>query len=227
MPGWLRRNALLASAARRSLPVRVAALGAMATVLVLLAALDAVSGAPMVLYFWTVLGFATTGLLVGLALRRTPWSLAPLVPIALAGVLALGGSDAAFHDGVGEKTWGPSQLASQYRLGIGRATLDLRHLSTVATTPRTTRVTGGVGQVRILLPVDANIEVQANIHIGVVESHVDGDSRQDIQVAGTRKGPDRFSLRRTGPPGPASSSMSTSPTGRCSSSAPEAPHRPG
>ncbi|MBE7190057.1 PspC domain-containing protein [Jatrophihabitans endophyticus] len=169
---------------RRALPVKIATLGGMAVVLVVLAALDAVKGVPMVLYFWTVLGFVTVGLLVGLVLRRTPWSVAILLPVSLAGVLALGGSHAAFHDGVGQKTWGPAQLASSYRLGVGQATLDLRHLSAVSTTARTTRVTVGVGQLRILVPADANVEIQANVHIGQIQLSSRGNGLRRAQNAG-------------------------------------------
>ena len=169
---------------RRALPVKIATLGGMAVVLVVLAAIDAVTGVSMVAYFWTMLVFVALGLLIGVVLRRTPWSIVTLLPLSLAGVLALAGSHASLGDGVGQKSWGPAQLASHYRLGAGQATLDLRHLSSVASTARTTQLTVGVGEVRVLVPPTANIEVQANVHIGQIQFRSLGDGLQDAENAG-------------------------------------------
>ena len=138
------------------MPLRVTALVALVLTLVALGLADAVAGIPFVTYFWSALGITGAALLLGLVLRRTPWSLTPLLVVAALGTLAFGGSHASLHDGTGRQTWRPTSAPQQqYRLMFGRATLDLRALPPQAT-PRTVRVTVGAGEVRVLSSSDGS-----------------------------------------------------------------------
>ncbi len=153
----------------RALPVKVATLVGLTTTLVVLAIVDAATGIAVPVYFWVALGFVAAGLLVGVVLRRTPWTITSLLPLTVAGLLAFGGSHASFHDGVGDRTWTPTtRPAAEYRLAFGQGVLDLRRLPEQAT-PRTVRVTVAAGQVRVLVPRNANVAVRANVHIGQVD----------------------------------------------------------
>ncbi len=157
---------------RRAMPLRVTALVALVLTLVALGLADAVAGIPFVTYFWSALGITGAALLLGLVLRRTPWSLTPLLVVAALGTLAFGGSHASLHDGTGRQTWRPTFAPQQqYRLMFGRATLDLRALPPQAT-PRTVRVTVGAGEVRVLSSRSVPVAVTANVHIGTVTVHL-------------------------------------------------------
>ena len=141
--------------------------------MLVLALVDAASGIAIPVYFWTALGIVVLGLLVGVVLRRTPWSIATLLVPALAGTIAFGGSSARLHDGVGDRQWRPTaSLASTYRLGLGQGVLDLRKLPT-PTSATTTEVYLGAGQVRVLAPSSLNLTVEVQIHVGALT--VDGD----------------------------------------------------
>jgi phage shock protein PspC (stress-responsive transcriptional regulator) len=168
---------------RRAFPMRITVLIALVLTLVSLGIADAVSGIRLPVYFWVTLGIVGAGLLVGMALRRTPWSMAPLLIPALAGTLAFGNTGASLHDGVGRHDWTPtstSELGGNYRLAFGQGTLDLRHVGTVDT-PQQVDVTMAAGQVVVRLPKDLNATVYANVRIGDIE--VDGQ-----QVANTDGG---------------------------------------
>jgi phage shock protein PspC (stress-responsive transcriptional regulator) len=153
---------------RRSMPVRVATLGALGVTLLTLALIDAATGVAIPVYFWAMLAIVGTGLLVGLALRRTPWSVALLLGPTIVGLVAFGGSHARMHDGFGEREWTPTsaaQLQLHYRLAFGKATLDLRHLGPLDHA-RTVRVTVGAGQAQIFVPNGMNVTVEDNVHFG-------------------------------------------------------------
>ncbi|MDQ2749317.1 MAG: PspC domain-containing protein [Actinomycetota bacterium] len=173
---------------RRALPVRLATLGTLGIVLTILALIDAARGVALPVYFWTTLGVVVLGLLVGMVLRRTPWTLTVLLLPALIGVIGFAGSHARLHDGFGAREWSPSsssEIQGNYRLAFGQAKLDLRHVGTLDR-PRTIHVTLGAGQARILLPATMNATVEASVHAGDVE--LDGSELD------TRGG---FNLNRT------------------------------
>jgi hypothetical protein len=151
---------------RRSLPLRIAMIVALAVTLTALGIADAVTGIDFQTYFWVVLGIIGAGLLVGLVMRRTPFSMLPLLVIGGAGAIAFGGSHFSLHDGVGQRSWHPTTApAAEYRLAFGQGVLDLRDLGT-QTAPRTIDVTLGAGQLKILTGPDQNVVVQADIHFG-------------------------------------------------------------
>ncbi|MGI8760960.1 MAG: PspC domain-containing protein [Jatrophihabitantaceae bacterium] len=159
---------------RRALPVRLATLVTLVVTLTALGIADALGGIRLPVYFWTGGAIVLAGLLVGVVLRRTPWSLAVLLLPALAGMIAFGNTASALHDGIGQREFAPSgasALAADYRLAFGRTVLDLSHLGPLAAA-RTVHVTAGAGVVRIIAPRTLNLTVVATVHLGNVT--VDG-----------------------------------------------------
>lgn len=172
---------------RRAFPVRIGVLATLVATLAALGIADAVTGIHLPVYFWVTGGIVGVGLLVGLVLRRTPWSMVPLLVPALAGIIAFGNSHASLHDGVGQSDWTPTaagQLNSDYALAFGQGTLDLRGIGTVST-PRSVDITMGAGQVKILLPNTLNASVHANVRIGVIT--VDGNQVADTHGGGIHR----------------------------------------
>jgi phage shock protein PspC (stress-responsive transcriptional regulator) len=162
---------------RRSLPVRIAILGALVATLTVLGIVDAVTGIELQVYFWASLGIVGLGLLAGLVTRRLPISMTPLLVPALIGSIAFAGSHTSLHDGFGQREWKPTAMpATEYRLAFGQGILDLRSLPT-PTAPRRIDVTVGAGQVKIIAPKSLNLTVLANIHLGQLD--VDGDNRRN------------------------------------------------
>jgi phage shock protein PspC (stress-responsive transcriptional regulator)/FtsH-binding integral membrane protein len=97
---------------RRSLPLRIAIIVSLAVTLTVLGIVDAVTGIQFQTYFWVTLGIVGLGLLVGLVMRRTPWSMLPLLVLGGAGAIAFGGSAASLHAGRG--------LPARFRAGHAR-----------------------------------------------------------------------------------------------------------
>jgi hypothetical protein len=156
---------------RRAFPVRIATLLALVVTLIVLGIADAASGIRLPVYFWCVGAIVAAGLLVGIVSRRTPWSMAPLLIPAVAGMIAFGNSGASLHDGVGQKTWSPtsaSELHGSYRLAFGDAVLDLRDLPSLDV-PRHVNITMAAGQVEIKLPPTLNATVYGNVRFGQIE----------------------------------------------------------
>jgi phage shock protein PspC (stress-responsive transcriptional regulator) len=158
---------------RRAMPIRVAALVALAGTLTVLGIVDGVSGVEFQLYFWVTLGIVGLALVIGLAVQRTPWGISPLLVPALIGAVAFAGSHTSLHDGIGQREWRPAAApASDYRLAFGQGTLDLRSMSRQIT-PLTIDVTVGAGEVKVIAPKKLNLTVLVNIHFGQLE--VDSD----------------------------------------------------
>jgi phage shock protein PspC (stress-responsive transcriptional regulator) len=196
-PAWVRETRQWISEAkaasrqrrRRALPVRLATLGTLVVTLSILGLVDAASGIALPVYFWTTLGIVGLGLIAGLVLRRTPWTLSALLIPAVIGAVGFAGSHARLHDGIGAREWSPSSTAEidgHYRLAFGQGKLDLRHTGQLDA-PRTIHVTLGAGQARILLPSTMNATVQTYVHFG------------DVQVDGSDVSEDHggFNLNRT------------------------------
>jgi len=154
---------------RRASPVKIATLGTLVVALIVLAIVDSAGGIPIHDYFWTSTAILVAGLIVGGVMRRTPWSIAALLPLAVAGNLAFSATSAQFGDGIGDKQWHPTTVpATQYRLAFGRGELDLRDLPE-QTAARTVDVRLGAGQVKIIAPPTLNMTVHAHIHIGQLD----------------------------------------------------------
>jgi phage shock protein PspC (stress-responsive transcriptional regulator) len=158
---------------RRAMPIRVGVLTTLAVTLIGLGIADALTGVAFQWYFWATLAIVGTGLLLGLVTRRFPASLISLLPPAIIGAIAFGGSHASLHDGIGQKDWRPTTTAStHYKLAFGQGVLDLRAVPT-ASTPLRIDVTMGAGQVKIIAPRSMNLTVESNIHIGQLQ--IDGN----------------------------------------------------
>ncbi|HEV7204049.1 MAG TPA: PspC domain-containing protein [Jatrophihabitans sp.] len=159
---------------RRALPLRIGVLVGLVGTLTVLGIVDGVSGIALPTYFWWSLGIVGGGLLVGAALRRTPWSVSLLLGPTVLGLIAFGGSHASLHDGTGSRQWRPTTVpAGEYRLALGQGVLDLTKLAP-QTAPRTIDVTIGAGEVQVIAPKSLDLTVDANVHIGVVR--VDGET---------------------------------------------------
>jgi phage shock protein PspC (stress-responsive transcriptional regulator) len=162
---------------RRAEPVRLATIAVLALTLTVLGLIDAARGIVIPAYLWAALGILLGGLVLGAALRRTPWGIAwLLVPTAVA-LFSFAGTRASLHDGVGQHEWQPKIApASHYRLAFGQGVLDLRTLQPQSQ-PRTVNITLAGGQVRILAPRTLNLTLAADVHLGQLS--VDGRTYDD------------------------------------------------
>ncbi len=137
------------------------------------------------------------GLLVGTLYGRARW----LILVGLALALALGTAavlgDPRLQGGVGQRTWVPvaGQSRTDYRLGLGEATLDLTRLRP-GDLPGGVRAEIGIGSLIVLVPADAVVAGTARIGLGDILTSGPG-------VGSTELSPDdhthvRVDLPRTG-----------------------------
>ncbi|HEY8300625.1 MAG TPA: PspC domain-containing protein [Jatrophihabitans sp.] len=170
---------------RRAFPVKLATLVALGGALLTIGLIDAAHGVAVPLYFWFATAILGAGLLVGMALRRTPWSMVVLFVPAAVGLIALAGSHASLHDGVGQRVWTPTHnLAKDYDLAFGRATLDLSSLDPQSG-PRAVHIEQAAGQVRVIAPRSLNLTIIANVHFGDVS--VDGTTSDQSSGVGVSR----------------------------------------
>jgi phage shock protein PspC (stress-responsive transcriptional regulator) len=184
---------------RRALPVRLATIVTLVVTLAILAIIDAAGRLPLTAYLWATLAIVGTGLLVGVVLRRTPWSLSSLLVPAIIGTIAFGGSTASLSDGIGQQQWTPTtNVASNYRLAFGQGVLDLRSAQ-LGSTARTINVTIAAGQAQIIVPSSMNVTVDTHVRFGNVT--VDGRDADGLHSSGVDV--DRTVNPLTGATGPA------------------------
>jgi phage shock protein PspC (stress-responsive transcriptional regulator) len=168
---WIAESRLRSRQRRhRSFPVRIAVLGALVVMIGTLGVIDLVHGVPLALYFWLGGAILVVGLLVGVALRRTPWSLTVLFVPIVAGLVAFGTSSTSLHDGWGKRTYEPASVSSMhdsYKLAFGQTTVDLRQISTVDQARRV-RFQVGAGQLKLFIPRSLAVVVHSDVHIGAV-----------------------------------------------------------
>ncbi len=139
------------------------------------------------------------GLLIA-AWRGRAWA---LVPVGLLLVLLIVAAEALVvpvDAGTGEQTEivdTPTELARDHELFAGQLTLDLRDVPVSAGETATLEAAVGAGQMRVLVPEDATVTVDADVRIGEVvsdggpeanESGVGLDER--FTLAGDARGPD-------------------------------------
>jgi phage shock protein PspC (stress-responsive transcriptional regulator)/predicted membrane protein len=116
--------------------------------------------------------------------------------IALGGVLALAAAaastvhiDTSRHAGIGDRTFRPvtaEQVQPRYDGGVGDLTVDLGGIDLAGrTTPVVTRIDAGIGDVDVLLPPDADVQVSVDSGIGDV--HVFGEDNTNGYFAGNGK----------------------------------------
>jgi phage shock protein PspC (stress-responsive transcriptional regulator)/FtsH-binding integral membrane protein len=153
----------------RAAPIRWITLGVLAATLAVLVVCDVVSGIVIPAYLWTAGGIILAGLVTGLVMRRTPWSISLLLIPTVVGLVAFAGSRASLHDGTGQKFWTPgstAQLDSSYRLAFGQGVLNLSDIK--LNSDKQVSITLGAGQVRILVPKGLHVRVHARVHLGTV-----------------------------------------------------------
>ncbi len=107
------------------------------------------------------------GLLMG-----TLWGNANLL-IPIGGIIAIGLAAATLLPSmrIGHAVYpaGETTIADTYRLGIGQLDLDLNKLNGPSMLEgRTIKVQLGVGESRIVIPADVNVEVRSTLHLGEI-----------------------------------------------------------
>jgi len=118
------------------------------------------------------LGVLGLGLLVGTFFGRALWLLLLAIPLALiTAIAAMVPSNLSLGDGIGERTWRPVSVAQAtvpYRLTLGSATLDLSRLQAPTDASAVIAVSAylGVGELRVILPADMNVELDASVGMG-------------------------------------------------------------
>jgi phage shock protein PspC (stress-responsive transcriptional regulator) len=125
-----------------------------------------------------------------------------LIGWAVVAALALGAATAVDVDvrgGTGERSWEPrsvSELQSPYRLGAGEADLDLTELDASGTVE--VRASLGMGDLRVHVPTDVDVVVDAHAGFGVVDlpGFEDGGTSVDVERTDPApSGPARATLR--------------------------------
>ena len=108
------------------------------------------------------------GLLVGAFIGRARGLVVVgVVLVLLASVASVAGVQV--RGGVGDRTWEPQtvgQLRSEYKLGIGEATLDLSALDLSTADRQRVEVRHGIGDLLIVVPDDAVVLVDADVRAG-------------------------------------------------------------
>ncbi|MEU2621189.1 PspC domain-containing protein [Streptomyces sp. NPDC007157] len=81
------------------------------------------------------------------------------------------------------ESWTPAtaaQVATEYDLGTGVATLDLRHIRIAEGQTVSTAAEVGAGQLKIVVPAD--VTVRMSIDVGVGDIQLPGDDKKDVDV---------------------------------------------
>jgi phage shock protein PspC (stress-responsive transcriptional regulator) len=139
-------------------------------------ALVAIAG---LIFLWTRKGRGTRGLLIG-ALT----AIALLLVTAIAAISAsFAWFDVSLNDGVGDRTYAPTSVQSlpqRYELGIGTLEVDLAGLAPSSATSVKAHV--GIGGLRVVVPQDAQVAVDARVKLGEVDALGHHDDGTDIHV---------------------------------------------
>ena len=151
---------------RREHPARLVALGLIAVaVLSLLARADS----------WPSAGASWF-----LVLAVTTFLTVVVIAILSAVVIAFAWFDVSLKDGVGNKTYAPTQIQhvhDNYKLGIGELTVDLSSMPT--TRPVHVKAHVGIGELRVIVPRDASIVLTTRVKAG----------DRNVEWQGGNKGP--------------------------------------
>jgi phage shock protein PspC (stress-responsive transcriptional regulator) len=178
---WLRLRKSAAEQQHSSPDRRLFSCLALATAVVVWAALLALAGAWLAgidgqLAAWAVVAIGV--LLVLSAFTHTArWLVLPALAFALA-VAVIAAAHVDLHGGVGERTYRPRALAEvrDYQLGAGRLEIDLRNVAFPAGTTQL-HVRLGVGELVVLVPHDVCVVTSAHIgggYVGALENEFGG-----------------------------------------------------
>lgn len=114
----------------------------------------------------TALAVVGLGLVVGAFVGRSRGLIVLGLLLALV-TAASAAADDGFGEGVGDRTWRPATVAGaerEHRLGVGDAVLDLTRLP--AGRDADVKVRVGVGQLTVIVPDDARVEVTTHVGAG-------------------------------------------------------------
>jgi phage shock protein PspC (stress-responsive transcriptional regulator) len=139
----------------------VSAAAVVGGLLALLVALGA--DIPAVVIWASMLAIVAGGLLVGAWRGRARWLIAPAILLLLVTQAAafIPRLESSIDGGVGDRRWVPTTSAD-YELGAGEAVLDLTRVTSDADI--SARV--GLGQLTVLVPPDAVVELSAQVDAG-------------------------------------------------------------
>ncbi|MDX1657674.1 MAG: PspC domain-containing protein [Nitriliruptorales bacterium] len=138
------------------------------------------------------LGVIGLGLVVGTWLGRARWLIVPgliLVPVVVLAT-TLHGSGIRFGAGVGERSFTPaavSELADPYELTAGELRLDLTELE-LGDGPVEIGARVGAGQIVVLVPHDAALEIDADVAMGEITILGEGPSGAGLDHSFNRTG---------------------------------------
>lgn len=163
---------------RREHPARLVALGLVAVAVLSLLARTSTwptAGAAWFLIAVAGLVFLWTSRRRGIAVALATVFTLILVTIVASVVAAFAWFDVSLDDGVGKKTYTPAVVASQYKLGVGDLRIDLTQVT--STKPQTVRARVGMGELKVIVPRNAAVAVDAKVKAGdadVLGRHDDG-----------------------------------------------------
>ena len=133
-----------------------------------------------------VLLWGATALAVGAIIVAATWARTAMPVVASISLLlvpaVLGLVLASWDGGVGDRTQVPATLSpgtTEYRLAIGRLTLDLTHAELTGGTA-TIDATSRIGSLEVLVPADATVTVDA--HVGAGQARVFGKAHSGLDV---------------------------------------------
>ena len=139
------------------------------------------------------LGVVGLGLVAGSVVRRGRGLLVVAVPLALATWVLQALPDGAAT--AGERRWSAStaaELQPSYSLGLGDAELDLTGLQLPDGRTARTSVDLGLGEARVLLPRDLDVELRCEAPVGEVDClggyQAGSGSRVDLRDRGSGSG---------------------------------------
>jgi phage shock protein PspC (stress-responsive transcriptional regulator) len=126
---------------------------------------------PAVAVLGSALAVVGVGLVVGAVVGRARGLILLGVLLALATAATAATHDIPLDSGTGERIWRPTTVAdisSPYELGIGKGTLDLRGLDLQPGQTIRLRAHVGAGQLRVLVPREMAMTVDAEAGVGVI-----------------------------------------------------------
>lgn len=163
---------------RREHPVRLIALGLVAVAVLSLLARTSTwptTGAAWFLIVVAGIVFLWTSRRRGIVVAAATVFTVVVVGAVAAVIAAFAWFDVSLNDGVGQKTYTPAVVASDYKLGIGDLKLDLTQ--DTSTTPKTVHARVGIGHLEVIVPQDAAVSVDAKVKAGdadILGRHDDG-----------------------------------------------------
>jgi phage shock protein PspC (stress-responsive transcriptional regulator) len=175
-------------AERRDRPWPVVGLGLAGVALVLLLSRGRIAsgaGWSVALFSGLAILWVSRGQKRARRLLVTVGTLATLAAIAACAALVIAFTwfDVNLSDGIGDHQYTPATaaaVAGSYHLGVGNLEVDLSHVSPVAGRRISAKV--GVGELRIVVPHDADVRVDAHAKVGDVYVFRSEDSGHDARV---------------------------------------------